>query len=312
MSGKRSAAFTALLLTGSLLLSACGGTGDAGAPAPAPSAVEGELNLVSGTAKSNDAPPKTGDWAVPEGGPAPEGEAAESAKAWVQLNATKATPLKKVVVNGAGLTLYRFDEDTAKPSKATCDDACAKVWPPVVIKNGGKVFVAGIKKDAVGYVVRADGQVQLTLYGWPMYRFAGNKDKAADTTLGDINGQGVGGTWFGITPTGEKAVLKDPAGDKPGIIVEESPAAPATGGAASVTFFSEPGFADSGFSEGVTGPGCKNLTTTANEASSMTATGSVKIWADKDCKGKSFTVNGDVDDLAETGLDDQVESVRFL
>ena len=49
-------------------------------------------------------------------------------------------------------------------------------------------------------VKRADGKLQLTIGGWPVYRYSG--DKAA----GDTTGQGVGKVWFAVTPAGKKAV----------------------------------------------------------------------------------------------------------
>ncbi|WP_229839845.1 hypothetical protein [Streptomyces brasiliensis] len=52
---------------------------------------------------------------------------------------------------------------------------------------------------AVGAIRRADGQVQITVGGRPVYRFAG------DARAGDLNGQGVDGKWFAVGPTGEKA-----------------------------------------------------------------------------------------------------------
>ncbi|MFC3452822.1 hypothetical protein [Amycolatopsis speibonae] len=121
------------------------------------------------------------------------------ARKWLQLKASRAGDLDPVVVNGADLTLYRFDKDTAEPSKPTCDGDRAKTWPPVLVTPGSKVFLAGIKKSAVGTVMRDDGSLQLTVGGWPAYRFA------KDTKPGDTLGQGVGGTWFGLAPDGRKA-----------------------------------------------------------------------------------------------------------
>ncbi|WP_033345774.1 hypothetical protein [Catenuloplanes japonicus] len=302
----------ALLLAGTFLLSACGSEADssdgAGAvPTPVESVAAADLNLVSGTATTNEAEPGTGDWTVRQGGPAPEGAGAEKAKAWVQLTVSTDTALKQVVVNGSDLTLYRFDKDTAAPSKSACNDDCAKTWPPVLFHPGMNIYLAGVKPEAVGVVLRDDRTVQLTIAGWPIYRFAGNKDKPADKPR-DTNGHGVGGTWFGITPDGKKAELKD---NTPKPVMNEPEAKPGDGKGTAI-FFTEKSFAEKSYFEILSGPGCKNLDSTANEASSVVATGSMKIWAGKDCTGKSFTINGDVSDLAETGLDNDVESVRFL
>lgn len=114
-----------------------------------------------------------------------------------KLLAATSAGLGPIVTDAAGRTLYRFDKDTAKPSASTCTDACAAKWPPV--PAGDKVEVTGVDSALVGTVTRPDGTKQLTLGGWPLYRFAG------DSAPGQTNGQGVGGTWFASTPAGKKA-----------------------------------------------------------------------------------------------------------
>ncbi len=49
-------------------------------------------------------------------------------------------------------------------------------------------------------MVRADGSTQVTLNGWPLYRFA------RDTAPGDTKGEGVGGTWHATGGDGKPAV----------------------------------------------------------------------------------------------------------
>lgn len=48
-----------------------------------------------------------------------------------------------------------------------------------------------------------------------------------------------------------------------------------------------------------------------NRASSLQASGTVKIWTEKDCKGTSKSVSGNIADLASIGFDNTVSSVRF-
>ncbi|MFC0507070.1 hypothetical protein [Micromonospora costi] len=299
--------FVALLAAGVATLTACGSTQEAPQPAradvaatsqPAPSAAgggAGDLSLLPGTAKSNNSPAGTGDWAVPNGG-VPAEAVRQSAQKWVQLTASRAGDLDPVVVNGAGLTLYRFDKDSNNPPTSNCDGDCAVTWPPVTVAPGGKIFIAGIKKSAIGTVRRADGARQVTINGWPVYRFA------KDTKRGDTLGQGVGGTWFGVTPTGGKAGV--PAGD--GTAPDNGAATPAT----SAVFFDDANFSDNGASQGVAGSGCQNLSR-PGVASSVAAPGSLKIWTGSNCTGRSMVINGDVPDLATIGFDDVVASVRF-
>ncbi|NUK13540.1 hypothetical protein HRW18_37515, partial [Streptomyces lunaelactis] len=105
--------------------------------------------------------------------------------------------LGKVVTDSAGFTLYRFDKDTASPPKSNCEGECAKAWP--VVSAGGASAAPGTDASLIGEVTRTDGTKQLTIGGWPMYRFA------KDAKPGDAKGQGVGGTWFAAAPDGKKA-----------------------------------------------------------------------------------------------------------
>ena len=119
------------------------------------------------------------------------------------MTASPTDALGTVVVDGTGFTLYRFDKDKPKPSKSNCNGACATQWPPVVVASAAEakeVQLDGVDAGAVGTVKRADGKLQLTIGGWPVYRYSG--DKAA----GDTTGQGVGKVWFAVTPAGKKAV----------------------------------------------------------------------------------------------------------
>lgn len=268
----------AAMVASATVLTACSGSEPAGntpaapPPAAASAPAAGDFELVSGTAKTNDAAPGTGDWALMNGGE-PVGEQIAISERWVQLTGTKVGDLGRGVTNGAGLTLYRFDKDTAKPSKSTCDDECAKTWPPVTVDPEGKVFIAGVKKKAVGFVKRDDGRLQVTVGGWPVYRFA------KDTKPGDIAGQGVGGTWFAVTAKGEK-LTGGAKPDTPEItegVAEEEPAAK------SAFLFSEPNFSDTAATQGVAGDKCVDVALTVR---SISADGRFFVWDQAGCKGE--------------------------
>lgn len=102
----------------------------------------------------------------------------------------------KVVTDAKGWVLYRFDKDTANPPATNCSGDCAKVWPPVVVN--GQPELDGVASEAVGTVTRDDGANQVTLGGWPLYRYAG------DLKPGQWKGQAVGGVWFVAAPNGKK------------------------------------------------------------------------------------------------------------
>ncbi|MGP2441494.1 SCO0930 family lipoprotein [Streptomyces sp. JW3] len=116
--------------------------------------------------------------------------------------------LGELVTDGAGRTLYRFDADTAKPPKTTCEADCATAWPPVAADDA--IAGEGIDESLLGEVTRADGTKQLTIGGWPAYRYA------KDTAAGDVKGQGVNDKWFALAADGTKAA-------RPGLSTRQDP-----------------------------------------------------------------------------------------
>jgi predicted lipoprotein with Yx(FWY)xxD motif len=181
---KRAAILTASLGAVALATTACNGYGSSSSAAPAAAATSA---------------------AAPQSSAAQNSSNGSAAKAGAALVATT-SPLGQIVVSSNGMTLYRFDKDTAKPPTSNCSGACATLWPPATAAD--TVSLNGVDKSLVGEITRADGTKQLTLNGWPLYTYAG------DSKPGDINGQGVGGTWYAVTPTGGKA--KGSAADNSG------------------------------------------------------------------------------------------------
>ena len=115
------------------------------------------------------------------------------------LSANLTPRLGTVVVDGDGYTLYRFDEDTTRPPVSNCADQCAEQWPPVLATPGTPLNLEGVPQEVVGTINRTDGSIQLTLGGWPVYRYSG------DARPGSVAGQGVGGAWAAVKPSGDKA-----------------------------------------------------------------------------------------------------------
>ncbi|WP_030769314.1 MULTISPECIES: SCO0930 family lipoprotein [unclassified Streptomyces] len=137
---------------------------------------------------------------------------ASDAKPAGQLAMASNDKVGPVLTDSAGFTLYRFDKDTAKPPKSNCDGDCEKTWP--VVAAGDVTAAAGMDPAVLGEVVRTDGSKQLTVGGWPAYRYS------KDAKAGDVNGQGVGGVWFALAADGKKAAKGAPT---------PAPAAPAEG-----------------------------------------------------------------------------------
>lgn len=80
--------------------------------------------------------------------------------------------------------------------------------------------------------------------------------------------------------------------------------------AASAILFDEPNFSDNGPAQGVAGEGCQNVAR-PKVTSSISASGSLKIWSGRGCTGESKVVNGDVADLSTIGFDNKITSVKF-
>lgn len=108
------------------------------------------------------------------------------------LSVRKDPELGDVVVDKRGMTVYRFKKDSAWPMKSACTGDCLEKWPvvPPVQKND----VDGVTTKGFVTFNRPDGIQQQSLDCWPVYTFSGDKKP------GDTNGQGVGGTWYAVSP----------------------------------------------------------------------------------------------------------------
>ncbi len=85
----------------------------------------------------------------------------------------------RVLTNSKGLTLYLFAPDTATASK--CYGSCAAYWPPVK----GPVTASAAVTGKVGTIKRADGSLQATYNGHPLYTYI------ADSAPGQANGNNL-------------------------------------------------------------------------------------------------------------------------
>ncbi len=133
-----------------------------------------------------------------DGPPKAVAAAPAAAPATAALDLTAGKTSLGTVVTSHGETLYRFDKDTAKPAKSNCAGQCATTWPPL-LAGGAAPTLDGVDPALVGIVLRADGAEQVTLGGWPLYHYAADKP-------GEAKGEGVGGTWRVVGPSGKPAV----------------------------------------------------------------------------------------------------------
>jgi predicted lipoprotein with Yx(FWY)xxD motif len=147
-----------------------------------------------GTSTPSTAPAPAARWTAPQ----PAAVAGLQHRAEPTLRAKPTRQHGTLVVDAAGMTLYRSDKDSASPPTSRCAGACAKLWKPVS-PTVADLWAAGIDQSIVGTVARADGTRQLTLAGWPVYRFV------KDARPGDVAGQCKGG-FFAVTPQGGKSM----------------------------------------------------------------------------------------------------------
>ena len=106
---------------------------------------------------------------------------------------TAETDLGTILVDGEGMTLYMFTNDTQDSGESVCEGDCLVAWPPLGEATAGE----GVDEALLGTIERSDGSTQASYNGWPLYYWA------QDTAPGDVTGQGVNDVWYVLDPAGE-------------------------------------------------------------------------------------------------------------
>ncbi|BFU42561.1 hypothetical protein [Krasilnikovia sp. MM14-A1004] len=106
-----------------------------------------------------------------------------------------------ILVDQNGRSLYGFTADKAGTS--SCTGTCIATWPALTSEKPVTAGT-GVETSLLTTVSRAESASQAVYGGWPLYYYAG------DLGPGDIDGQGVDGTWFVIGRDG-KLIKADPA-----------------------------------------------------------------------------------------------------
>jgi predicted lipoprotein with Yx(FWY)xxD motif len=105
------------------------------------------------------------------------------------------TDLGDVVVDANGMTVYMFDKDTQGGDTSACEGQCLEQWPPVITTS--ETPTGTDVTGELGTIETPEGELQVTLNGWPVYLWVN------DTAPGDVTGQGVGGIWWVLDAAGE-------------------------------------------------------------------------------------------------------------
>lgn len=118
--------------------------------------------------------------------------AQDTGAATVQLGTD--TTYGKHLTDAQGNSLYLYAEDS--PDESTCVDVCVGNWPPLTT-DGTPVAGTGVDASLLGTIKRADGTLQVTYDGSPLYRYV------RDLKPGDINGQRLGDVFFLVSAGGQ-------------------------------------------------------------------------------------------------------------
>jgi len=102
--------------------------------------------------------------------------------------------LGPVLENGQGRVLYIYTPDGT--SGVTCTGGCASTWPSLMSSGKTATATGTAKASLLGSTANPAGGTAVTYAGRPLYTFVG------DTSAGTANGQGKGGIWFVVSPSG--------------------------------------------------------------------------------------------------------------
>jgi predicted lipoprotein with Yx(FWY)xxD motif len=93
------------------------------------------------------------------------------------------------LVDGQGMSLYYFTKDA--PGKSSCNgEPCSSMWP--VFYTEKLMVSTDLDPTDFGVIIRADGKMQTTFRGYPLYYFV------KDMVAGDMKGQNFKNVWFVI------------------------------------------------------------------------------------------------------------------
>lgn len=110
--------------------------------------------------------------------------------------------LGKIAVDIEGYALYRSDQDSNDPPESSCVDPCTDTWRPLLTEDGMPIALPGVDPGELAVLERENGEKQVTLAGWPLYRYAG------DNSAGKPSGDGMDDTWHAVAPDGSRAGAK--------------------------------------------------------------------------------------------------------
>jgi predicted lipoprotein with Yx(FWY)xxD motif len=111
-----------------------------------------------------------------------------------ELMKAEVTPVGKVLANPRGMTVYYYSKDRPGSGTSACTGTCARQWRPVLapVRIPDGMTLPG----PLGSMTLPDGKRQVTINGYPIYKFAGDK------APGQASGTGIKGEWHVIRLAG--------------------------------------------------------------------------------------------------------------
>jgi len=126
-----------------------------------------------------------------------------------QLNVDENREYGVHLVNETGQVIFVFLADSGE-NESVCNDECGKVWLPVVASAELDVSEE-LDSSLLGSLERADGTLQVTYGGWPLYL------SAKDGPSGVLE-QGIDGEWLPLSISGQPvAPMPDEITDSAGV-----------------------------------------------------------------------------------------------
>jgi predicted lipoprotein with Yx(FWY)xxD motif len=99
----------------------------------------------------------------------------------------------RIFVDAKGYTLYTYTKDPK--NKSVCSGTCATLWHALTVSSTKPNFGGS---SGFGVIHGQSGHLQVTYKGRPLYTYTG------DTAPGQMNGEGLLGTWYVATVSGSK------------------------------------------------------------------------------------------------------------
>jgi predicted lipoprotein with Yx(FWY)xxD motif len=181
---------SAVLMLIVLVVAACGGDDEAAQPqAPAETAPAETQMKKEDKAMASKA----------ELARRPRGEAGLRVPAKRARIVAKPSDFGRALFDANGQVVYVFENDDENRSACTSAD-CVKAWPPVLTREAPTAG-PGIDADLLGTIRRADGRLQVTYNGRPLYFYEHEAPGEIKCHNVDLHG----GLWWVVTPRGEPA-----------------------------------------------------------------------------------------------------------